>query len=101
MREFEFDGEPLRAAIVATFKRRKTPLPSAVPPGLTDQFGEDGQKQPQWAAFLRRTHAKTPGDAKLKAVIEAIGAFLVPPMLAAGRSHPFTRKWPKGGPWQG
>jgi predicted nucleotidyltransferase component of viral defense system len=101
MREFEFDGEPLRTAIVATFTRRKTPLPSAVPPGLTDQFGEDAQKQAQWTAFLRRIHAKTPYDATLKAVIHAIDVFLVPPLLAAGRSRPFTRKWSKGGPWQG
>ena len=69
MREFEFDGKLLSAAILATFNRRKTPLPADVPAGLTDQFSEELQKQSQWTAFLRWTHAKNPFDAWLKTVV--------------------------------
>jgi predicted nucleotidyltransferase component of viral defense system len=100
LREFEFDGELLKMAIHATFNRRKTPIPSDVPEGLSDQFTEDRHKQSQWTAFLRRTHARKPDDIVFKTVVEGIRVFLVPPMLAAGKSESFSRKWPKGGPWQ-
>jgi hypothetical protein len=100
MREFEFDGELLRSAILATFNRRKTPIPSDVPLGLTDSFSTDVQKQIQWSAFLRRAHARKSVVAELKTVVKGIRAFLIPPMLAAGKSESFSRKWPKGGPWQ-
>jgi hypothetical protein len=100
MREFEFDGDLLKRAISATFVRRKTALPTGVPPGLSDEFGADHQKQTQWTAFLRRTHARTPTDAGFKTVIAEISVFLVPPMLAARKPEPFAWKWPKGGPWQ-
>ena len=100
LREFEFDGDLLTAAILATFNRRKTPIPSDVPVGLSDQFAKDRMKQNQWTAFVRRTHAKKPADAVFKTVVQGIRAFLVPPMLAAGKSKPFSQKWPKGGPWQ-
>jgi predicted nucleotidyltransferase component of viral defense system len=99
MKEFEFDGDLLKAAIRATFNRRKTPLPTDVPQGLTDQFGEDPQKQSQWTAFLRRAHAKNPADNSFKSVIEEIRTFLLPPLLAAGLPDPFYGMWPKGGPW--
>ena len=100
MREFDFDGELLKAAITATFNRRRTQLPTVIPQGLTDRFSEDSQKQAQWVAFLRRTHAKMPAGLEFKVVAEEIGAFLIPPLLAAGKLEAFLMKWPKGGPWK-
>ena len=100
MREFNFDGELLKAAINATFNRRRTQLPMAIPPGLTDQFSEDSEKQAQWVSFLRRTHAKMPSGLEFKDVVKEIGSFLVPPLLAAGKKDAFLLKWPKGGPWK-
>jgi hypothetical protein len=41
-------------AIEATFTRRQTPLPITLPVGLSDAFANDGAKQRQWSAFLRR-----------------------------------------------
>jgi predicted nucleotidyltransferase component of viral defense system len=100
MREFEFDGVLLKEAITATFKRRRTQLPVVIPQGLTVQFSEDSQKQAQWVAFIRRTHAKIPEGLEFKVVVEKISAFLVPPLLAAGKSEIFSLKWQKDGPWK-
>jgi hypothetical protein len=100
MREFEFDGALLKEAMTATFKRRRTQLPVVIPQGLTVQFSEDSQKQAQWAAFIRRTHAKMPEELKFKDVVKKISSFLVPPLLAAGKSETFLLKWPKDGPWK-
>jgi len=48
------DPAEIRRATVATFERRKMPLPSAVPVGLEDLFAEDATKQTQWNAFLKK-----------------------------------------------
>lgn len=44
----------LQRAIRATFERRKLPMPSALPSGLSDTFAQDAMKQRQWAAFLKK-----------------------------------------------
>lgn len=44
----------LQRAITATFARRKLPMPSALPSGLSDTFAQDAMKQRQWAAFLKK-----------------------------------------------
>jgi len=46
--------ESMANAIVATFQRRQTPLPSEIPPGLSDDFGTDEKAQCLWREFLRR-----------------------------------------------
>ncbi|WP_028745788.1 nucleotidyl transferase AbiEii/AbiGii toxin family protein [Rhizobium mesoamericanum] len=43
----------LDAAIRATFERRRTPIPSARPPGLSSIFFEDTGKQAQWRNYAR------------------------------------------------
>ena len=48
------NDEELLRAIEATFLRRATPLPDALPVGLSDAFAGDATKQTQWRAFLRR-----------------------------------------------
>jgi predicted nucleotidyltransferase component of viral defense system len=48
------DPLELRQATKATFERRKMPLPSTVPIGLSDSFASDATKQTQWSAFLKR-----------------------------------------------
>jgi hypothetical protein len=100
MRGFEYDGELLKQAVVATFTRRKTGLPAAVPPGLSDEFAVDRQKQTQWIAFLRRTHAQAPTELDLEMVVGQVRRFLLPLLLAAAQPQPFLAKWPKGGPWR-
>lgn len=100
IRGFEYDGELLKRAVVATFARRKTDLPAAVPAGLSDEFASDRQKQIQWTAFLRRTHAQAPVGLDFTMVVSEVRSFLLPLLVAAAQSQPFITKWLKGGPWR-
>jgi NACalpha-BTF3-like transcription factor len=49
------DESQLADAIHATFRRRKTPLPIEPPLVFTDDFINDGNKEIQWKAFLKRS----------------------------------------------
>lgn len=55
LRTFRIPREALREAILATFARRRTPVPRELPDSLTMAFASDPQKQLQWKAFLRKT----------------------------------------------
>lgn len=46
------DGETMRAAVAATFARRRTTVPSEPPVALTREFAENPQKRRQWDAFV-------------------------------------------------
>lgn len=48
------DDAELQRAIKATFTRRQTAMPDALPIGLGDAFAEDATKQVQWRAFLKK-----------------------------------------------
>ncbi len=54
IRKFELDGKILMEAIKATFKRRKTGIPTDIPIAFTSEFYEDETKKKQWAAFLAK-----------------------------------------------
>ena len=98
-REFEFDGEVLQAAIRATFKRRKTALPTDAPFGLTAEFATDDTKQAQWRAFSTKNKLKVE-DANLESLLETVRSFVMPPATAVRQTDAFAETWPKGGPWQ-
>ncbi len=95
-----FEGKILAAAIAATFRRRRTTLPSSTPIALTSAFHSAAPKQAQWRAYLRKTRiqASTPD---LPVVTASIERFVMPVFdaLAAGRA--FTRLWSPSGPWTG
>jgi hypothetical protein len=48
------DPATLATAIAATFTRRGTALPTALPIGLSDEFANDQSRQALWAAFLKK-----------------------------------------------
>ena len=58
---FDIEHERLRRAIVATFARRSTVIPAAVPDGLSDAFATNPGKQRQWDAFARNLSGSIPG----------------------------------------
>ena len=76
VRTFEIDPARLRRAIEATFARRGTPLPAALPEGLTDAFAQDDAKQRQWTAFVRNLSSSAPTlrdiVTELRAVVMAL-----------------------------
>ena len=98
--QFAFRGSTLCTAIQATFERRRTPLPAAVPLALRTEFTEDSTKQTQWRAFLRKSQLTT-GDLALAAVADTLTQFLMPPVEALVRNVEFVRDWLPPGPWQG
>jgi hypothetical protein len=93
-----FDGETLRLSIHATFSRRKTAIPVVPPAALTDEFGNDRQKQQQWNAFVRRIRG-APAVGLLE-VVESLRAFLWPVLQHAESDTPWRATWEPGGPWK-
>ena len=98
-RLFDFEGDIVRDALIATFNRRGTDLPNATPIGLTDAFASDLQKIAQWQAFIgREPLLLNPGD--LVAAIDDIVTFVLPPLTAAAAGKEFRKHWAAGGPWK-
>jgi hypothetical protein len=98
-REFDFEGEIVRSAIRATFRRRQTTLPRQTPVALSDEFSANASKQLQWGAFIRRGRLKV-SEPDLSKVIELIRKFLNAPIEAAVSEKALNAHWPKGGPWK-
>jgi hypothetical protein len=99
LQEFEFDGALLAKAVRATFKRRKTEVPSNLPLALSSEFSSDAMKQRQWQAFIRRGRLKL-SESNLESVVGSIQKFLEPVIEAAFTGNSFTMFWPKRGPWR-
>jgi hypothetical protein len=98
-RLFEFDGIALAAAVAKTFANRGTDV-DAHPFALTPGFATDRGKQTQWTGFLRKSRL-TDVPAELQAIIDALGPFLLPVVLAVHASSKFDQVWIPPGPWQG
>lgn len=94
----DFDGKILADAVAATFRRRRTALPSSPPIALTPAFHSATAKQAQWRAYLRKTRIQA-SVPELPVVTASIERFVMPifDALAAGRD--FMRLWSPGGPW--
>jgi len=70
----------LGEAIVATFQRRGTDLPSGIPLGLSDEFAYDPTKQAQWNAFLQRNRLET---SPLAEAVAEVRKYLTEPLRLA------------------
>ena len=97
-KDFYFDGPTLTKAIKATFKRRKTEIPSQIPLALTREFGHDNMKCIQWNAFIRKIGLEQ-GMPELLDVLMYLQEFLLPPMRAASGTASIPKYWNVGGPW--
>jgi len=95
---FAFDGPVLALAVRETFRQRQTAL-QVTPVALTAAFADDGAKQAQWGAFIRR-HSFDQEPPTLGAAIQSIAALLPPVVLALVEGRPFDQHWPPGGPWR-
>jgi len=98
---FPFDGRLLAEAIVRTFERRKTVIPTvAAPPrAFTAEFFEDESKQRQWGAFNTKNRLYIEA-VPLKRVLGDIERFLMPLLTGLTIAGHLKRSWPAGGPWQ-
>jgi hypothetical protein len=93
-RSFDFDGPTLCEAIKKTFERRGTVLPNGDPLAFTWEFSSNPQKQAQWAGFIRRMRLRD--VTALAEIVEAIHAFLLPPMHAISAGEQLHLKWVYG-----
>lgn len=76
LREFDLDDAVLARAIQATFKRRRTELPTTLPVPFTEEFVADPMKQSQWKGFLNRSGLSV--DLPFIEVVEVIRRRLTP-----------------------
>jgi predicted nucleotidyltransferase component of viral defense system len=82
LRTYDPAEEVLAKAIAATFNRRKTDLPTEVPLGLSDDFGNDPAACRLWSEFLRRLQLKD-APADFSEVVAAIRQRVWPVMVQA------------------
>jgi hypothetical protein len=88
--KFEFDGALLARAFAATFARRQTPFPTALPEGLSERFAEDLQKRMQWSAFARRVRHE---PQTLDEVVDFVRRFVWPVLEACAMEQDFGMAW--------
>lgn len=88
----DFQGERLARALRATFERRRTALPSAIPLLLMPESAEVAEKAVQWGAFLRKSAlSSAPGE--FEAVVVALAGFLAPVIEAAREGRALKAGW--------
>jgi predicted nucleotidyltransferase component of viral defense system len=90
-RSFEFDGWVLIEAILATFDRRQTRVPTNWPTALTNEFYEDATKKKQWKAFLTRNSLM---ESDLGTTIERLRTYFGP-VIEATKVGQFRHRWNK------
>ena len=97
--KYRFGGQSLQEAIVATCRRRKTPISSKAEI-FSREFVNRFNKQIQWSAFLRKgPMGEVPEEFSI--IMEGIRDFLLPITLATENENSFESEWPPGGPWHG
>lgn len=74
------DQDKVVRAIAATFARRQTQIPEAIPSGLSEEFAADPRVVAQWQAFTTRNELTAPSIAQ---TIYRIRAAVVPLFILA------------------
>lgn len=95
--QVDIPGPTLAKAIQATFKNRKTPLPTNLPTALTSEFAR--LRQTDWERFLRRSSLDLLEYPSLDGIISVLREFLWPVVLAVANNKSFENTWKVGGPW--
>jgi Nucleotidyl transferase AbiEii toxin, Type IV TA system len=95
----DFDGPTLTRALTATFRRRRTRLPSEAPTALSPTFAE-GREQASPVEALRTPRALDVNGPALAEVVAFLRDFLMPPTRAAAAGNAFELVRPAGGPWR-
>jgi hypothetical protein len=77
VRDADLDLETLAVAIRATFKRRRTDLPSGLPLALTAAFWDNDDVRLRWSAFVRKSGIVPPAN-DLEAACRLIAETVAP-----------------------
>ena len=93
-----FDMASLRKAILSSFERRGSTIPTAVPFALTDDFLNDPQKKQQWTAFVSRLNSgvKVPS---LEEVGTILRTFILPCISEGSLAEAEARSWTPSQHW--
>lgn len=95
---FEFDRVILAEAIRRTFERRRTPIPSEEPIGLTRQYWENPSRPAQVRAFARRARLDVP-ERPEETFTGLLHGFLSPLLEDLRMGVVRSGTWRPGGPW--
>ena len=97
-RTYPFQGPTLQEAVIATCRRRSTPLISQAPV-FSREFADRSDKRAQWKTFLKKSQLPNiPEDFSM--VMKDFGEFLRPVTEASESQRRFEENWLPGGPWQ-
>ena len=99
-RLFAFDGETVRAAVEATFRRRRTSFAGERPVALLPDYYEDTERDQRWQVLRRRIGPQVDGPALLVDAGEELRTFLGPVCDSLIEDRPFAQVWSPGGPWR-
>ena len=93
-----FDMASLRKAILSSFERRGTAIPTEVPFALTEEFLNDPQKKQQWTAFVSRLNPgiKVPSFEEVGAMLRT---FLLPCISGTSLTQADIRSWTASHGW--
>ena len=94
----DFDGAVLQQAIQATFQRRQTDYPTALPNALTPEFAD--QKQKEWErTVISKINLISGQEAHFAIVVERLRKFFIPPLQALAKNQSFPLWWKAGVDW--
>jgi predicted nucleotidyltransferase component of viral defense system len=97
--KFDFKGKNLSRAIIATFERQKTQIPSKPPLGLSPEFSSNPAKKIQWKSFVAQANISLP-DMSFDEVVTIVREFIMPAAGAAAKGKSFNNFWPARGLWK-
>jgi len=97
--KYDFKGKDLSRAIIATFQRQKTQIPSKPPLGLSLEFCSNPSKMTQWKNFLMQANISL-ADVNFDEVVAIVREFIMPAASAAANGKTFNNYRPAGGPWR-
>ncbi len=97
---FAFDGETLRTAIAATFRRRGTSFTGERPVALLPGYYDARARAQHWHVLKRQVGTGADGPALLVDAGEELQRFLGQVCDSLIEGSPFTEAWPAGGPWR-
>lgn len=99
MYTFEFDLSRLTEAIIGTFRRRETAIPTQLPEGLAKPFAQSVEERGLWNGFLRRTPPNL-DPPSFEELLDELQRFFGPiisglelPEAANGQWDPLNRTW--------
>lgn len=96
-RRWTLDGDALVAALQATFRRRRTPLPDDEIVGLSERFVQEERARANWKAYVTKNHPE--GFDSLSDLVNEVRSFLLAPLEHVRTGQTFNATWSPGGPW--